>query len=198
MRLFVIARHGESTLNAEERVNGDPAEPVGLTERGREESRALGIQLANVSFEACVHTRFPRTRETATLALGDRDVPLVEEPLLDDIDVGDLDGSTIQEYRAWKRAHTRADEFPGGESLDAAAARYARAFRNVLALPHEHVLVVCHEIPLRYALNGASGSGELDGPVHQLRNATPYLFTEETLTRAVDGIERVLSAARAA
>ena len=198
MRLFVIARHGESTLNAEERVNGDPGQPVGLTERGREESRALGIQLANLSFDACVHTRFPRTRETATLALGDRDVPLVEEPLLDDIDVGDLDGSTIQEYRAWKRVHTRAEEFPGGESLDGAAGRYARGFRHVLALPHEHVLVVCHEIPLRYALNGASGSDELDGPVHQLRNATPYLFTEETLTRAVDGIERVLSAAGAA
>ena len=195
MRLFVIARHGESTLNAQERVSGDPMQAVGLTERGRDESRALGVQLANVPFDVCVHTRFPRTRETAQVALDGRAVPLRVEPLLDDIDVGELDGATIADYRAWKRAHTRADDFPGGESLDDAAARYARGFRNVLALPHDRVLVVCHEIPLRYALNGASGSHELDGPVHQLRNATPYLFTDESLARAVEGIERVLTAA---
>ena len=33
---------------------------------------------------------------------------------------------------------------------------------------------------------------ELDGPVHDLRNATPYLFTAETLARAAEGIERLL------
>ena len=194
MRLFVISRHGESTLNAQERVSGDPTRPIGLTERGRDESRALGVQLANVPLDVCVHTRFPRTRETAEVALEGRDVPLRVEPLLDDIDVGELEGATIDDYRAWKRAHTRSEDFPGGESLDDAAARYARGFRNVLALPHERVLVVCHEIPLRYALNGASGSDELDGPVHQLRNATPYVFTEESLARGVEGIERVLAA----
>ena len=36
LRVFVFARHGESTLNIERRVNGDPAVPVALTERGRE------------------------------------------------------------------------------------------------------------------------------------------------------------------
>ena len=193
MRLFVIVRHGQSTLNAEERVNGDPTRAVGLTQRGREESRELGVQLAHFSFDVCVHTRFQRTRETAELALGNREVPFHVEPLLDDIDVGDLEGSSIDDYRAWKRAHTRGDAFPRGESLDDAAHRYARAYRNVLALPHEHVLIVCHEIPLRYALNAAGGSDELDGPVHQLRNATPYLFDEKTLSAAAEGIERVLT-----
>ena len=31
---------------------------------------------------------------------------------------------------------------------------------------------------------------DLDGPVHELRNATPYLFDEAALDRAVAGIER--------
>jgi broad specificity phosphatase PhoE len=197
MRFFVVARHAQSTLNVEQRVNGDPDVPVRLTDQGREEARQLGIQLANLPIDVCVHTRFGRTRETAEIALEGRDVPCMVEPLLDDIDVGDLDGEPVGEYRAWKRAHTRMDRFPGGESLDEAAARYARAWAALLASPHEVVLVVCHEIPLRYALNGAAGSDSLDGPVHELRNATPYLFTETGLAHAVAGIERLLPGATA-
>ena len=195
MRLFVIARHAQSTLNLEHRVNGDPSVPVGLTDLGREEARQLGIQIANIALDACFHTRFPRTRETAELALAGRDVGFAAEPLLDDIDVGELDGAPVDEYRAWKRSHARSDRFPGGESLDDAAARYARAWTAVLESPHDVVLVVCHEIPLRYALNGAGGSDSLDGPVHELRNAAPYLFTAEALAGAVAGIERIVAGA---
>ena len=56
--------------------------------------------------------------------------------------------------------------FPGGESLDDAARRYARADRGLLERPEQAVLVVCHEIPIRYALNAAAGSDDLDGPEH--------------------------------
>ena len=173
-------------------MNGDPARPVGLTEQGKEEARALSVQIANVPFDVCLHTRFTRTRETAEMALAGREVEWVVEPLLDDIDVGELDGRSIDEYRAWKRAHTRSDAFPGGESLDDAAARYAEGWSRILASRWERVFVVCHEIPLRYALNGAAGSESLDGPVHELRNATPYVFDEDGLRRAVSGIRRLV------
>jgi broad specificity phosphatase PhoE len=190
VRLFVIARHAHSMLNVERRVNGDPSVDVPLTDDGREEARQLGIQVANVPLDLCVYTRFGRTRDTAAIALAGRDVPTAVEPLLDDIDVGELEGQSIDDYRAWKRAHSRSDPFPGGESLDDAALRYARGFRAVLELPAERVFVICHEIPLRYALNAAGGSDDLDGPVHELRNATPYLFDEAALDRAVADIER--------
>ncbi|HEY8727380.1 MAG TPA: histidine phosphatase family protein [Gaiellaceae bacterium] len=191
MELYVLARHGESTLNFENRINGDPAVPVALTEQGREEARLLGLQVAHVRLEVCICTRFTRTRDTAEIALEGRDVPIEVEPLLDDIDVGDLEGIPLEDYRAWKREHTRRDPFPGGESLDGAARRYAEAFRRLLARAATSVLVVSHEIPLRYAINAADGSDDLDGPAHQLANATPYLFDDEALARAVEGIERL-------
>jgi 2,3-bisphosphoglycerate-dependent phosphoglycerate mutase len=191
MRLFVLTRHGESELNVTRRVNGDPAVSVRLTERGRSQSIALGQQTANIDLDACVVTRFGRTHETAALALDGRDVPMLEEPLLDDIYIGELEGRTLDDYRAWKQEHTRADAFPGGESLDAAALRYAAGFRRLLELPHARVLVVSHEIPVRYALNAADGSSDLDGPAHDIVNAVPYLFDEQGLTRAADGIERL-------
>jgi broad specificity phosphatase PhoE len=194
MQLYVITRHGESTLNLENRVNGDPSVPVHLTEKGREEARLLGQQLANVPIDVCVHTPFLRTRETAEVALAGRDVPFEEVPELGDIDIGELEGKTVEDYRAWKREHTRHDPFPGGESLDAAARRYADAYERLLERPEARILIVTHEIPLRYAINAAGGSDELDGPAHQLANATPYLFDEAALTRAVAQIRRLISA----
>ena len=137
-----------------------------------------------------VHTRFGRTRE---IALGSRRVPFHPEPLLDDVAVGELEGLPIDDYRVWKRAHTRADAFPGGESLDDAALRYGHAFRALAGRPEQTLLVVCHEIPVRYALNAAGGSNELDAPMHDIPNATPYLFDAPALERAAARIEELVS-----
>jgi probable phosphoglycerate mutase len=185
-RLFVLARHGESTLNVEHIVNGDPAVDVPLTEQGRDESRLLGDQVRNIDIDVCIHTRFARTLETARIALGSRAIPFEVEPLLDDVDIGELEGRTIDEYRAWKREHARSDRFPGGESLDDAAVRYGRGFQQLLARREDTILVVTHEIPVRYALNAAEGSDDPDSPYHQLANATPYFFSEERLALAAE------------
>ena len=194
MRIFVLVRHGQSELNLVHRVNGDPAVVVGLTEQGRQEARGLGFQVAGVELDLCVHTRFGRTRETAEIALEGRPVPLEVEPLLDDVDVGELEGQTIADYRAWKAEHRRSDPFPGGESLDDAALRYARAYERLVERDEERILVVCHEIPVRYALNAVTGSDELDRPVHDVENCVPYLFDEPALTRAVRRIRTLAGA----
>ena len=195
--LVAFSRHAHSLLNAEHRINGDPSLPVPITDEGKEQARLLGLQLANVPFDLCVHTRFGRTRETAEIALAGRDVPFEVEPLFDDIAVGDLEGVSVDEFREWKSRHSRADPFPGGESLDDAARRYAEGLRKLLAGDRRSVLVVCHEIPIRYALNAAAGSDELDGPAHAIPNATPFLFDAVPLARAADRIEELSRATQA-
>jgi len=192
--LLILARHAHSVLNLERRVNGDPTVDVPLTEQGREQARLLGAQIANVELDLCVHTRFPRTRETAELAITDRDVPVLVEPRLDDIKIGDLEGLSIERYREVKREIGRKRPFPGGESLDDAARRYAAAFRELAGRREQRIVVVCHEIPIRYALNTAAGSDKLDGPpFHDLANAAPFLFDGEVLARAAERIEQLAS-----
>ena len=190
MHLLLLARHGQSQLNVRGIVNGDPAHDPGLSELGATEARGLADQLAAVAIDVCVTSRFPRAQETARLALGGRsaDVPHVVDGELDDIRIGELDGLTLADYRTWKRAHTRADRFPGGESLDEAARRYADAFERLLERAEDTILCVCHEIPVRYAVNAAAGSSQLDAPLHDVPNAEPYLFDAEGLRRAVEGI----------
>ena len=113
MRLFVLVRHGQSTLNLTRQVNGDPGVTVPLTEQGRAEAAALGLQLAGVPLDLCVHTRFGRTLETAEVALGGRSVPFEVEPLLDDIDIGELEGRTVDDYRTWKDGAHAGRRLPG-------------------------------------------------------------------------------------
>jgi broad specificity phosphatase PhoE len=74
--LYVIARHAHSRLNEERRVNGDPSLHVPLTDTGVAEARRLGLEVAGIRLDLCVHTRFDRTRQTAELALAGREVPL--------------------------------------------------------------------------------------------------------------------------
>jgi len=98
--------------------------------------------------------------------------------------IGELEGLTLDEYRSWKRAHGHSDPFPGGESLDDAAHRYAAAYDRLLQRDEDTILCVCHEIPVRYAINAADGSADLDWPVHAIANATPYVFDAAGLERA--------------
>ena len=191
MRLFILVRHGQSELNVARRVNGDPTVTVALTPQGEAEAEALRLQVANVTLDLCVHTRFERSRQTAEIAVASRDVPLIEEPLLDDIDVGDLEGETIDDYRAWKHSHRRDEAVPERREPRRRCAALRDGFERLLARPEQRILVVCHEIPVRYALNAAAGSDTLDGPAHEIGNCIPHLFDEDGLQRAIAGIHRL-------
>src|SRR5579884_1270830 len=132
MRLLLLARHGQSLFNVEGVVNGDPGLDRGLSDAGRAAAEGLRRQLAGIGIDLCVTSRFPRAQETAQIVLDGRpSVPRVVDPDLDDIRIGELEGRTLGDYRAWKHEHTRGDRFPGGESLDEAAARYAAAFARL-------------------------------------------------------------------
>ena len=186
MRVLLLARHGQSLFNVDHVVNGDPLLDRGLSPLGIEEAHKLHGQIAGVSIDLCVVSEFPRAQQTARLALDGRDdVSLEIDADLNDIRIGELEGKTLQDYRTWKRAHAHTDAFPGGESLDDAARRYAAAYDRLLRRDEETILCVCHEIPVRYAINAAAGSPDLDAPIHDIANATPYVFDSDGLGRAV-------------
>jgi len=186
MRLLLLARHGQSLFNVAGVVNGDPSLDRGLSDAGRAAAEGLARQLAGIGIDLCVTSRFPRAQETARLALGPRAAAVahVVDEDLDDVRVGDLEGKSLDDYRAWKHGHSRAERFPGGESLDETAARYAAAFARLAERPEDTILCICHEIPVRYAVNAAAGSEDPDRPFHDVANATPYLFDEAALGRA--------------
>jgi probable phosphoglycerate mutase len=191
MRLFLVVRHGQSLFNVDKLVNGDPALDRGLSEQGIEEAQQLAGQIAALPLELVAVSPFPRALQTANIALDGRDVPHLVDPELGDVRIGELEGSTLDEYRAAPAHSNRKERFPGGESLDEAALRYAGVCERLIAREERTILVVCHEIPVRYLVNAAGGSDELNGPLRFVANATPYLFDEESLGRAAARIREL-------
>jgi broad specificity phosphatase PhoE len=183
LRLFVFARHGESTANAANVPSSDPSGPVALTARGRAQARSLGTQLANLHIDLAVGTRLLRTQQTIDIALDGRRVPTLIEPGFDELQAGDLEGAQIQAYRSWRHYHTSSDRIPHGESIDDALQRYASALRRLLARKETVTLVVVHELALRY-LTTAAQTGSSPVTDTAVRNAVPYLFDERAARRA--------------
>lgn len=191
MRLFLVARHGQSLFNVDKIINGDPELDRGLSEQGIEEAESLAGQLAALPLDLVVVSPFPRAVQTASIALDGRDVPHLVDDDIGDVRIGELEGESLDAYRDAPAHSNRKERFPGGESLDEAALRYADAFERLLGRAEHVTFVVCHEIPVRYLVNAAAGSDELNGPLQLVANATPYLFDETSLRRAVERIREL-------
>jgi broad specificity phosphatase PhoE len=185
--LFV--RHGESEFSVKQLVNGDPSVACGLTDVGRQQAEQLGERLAGEPLGLCVVTEFPRTRETADLVLGDRDVPRLVLPELNDPYYGQFEGGALADYRRWAVTHGPLDMPPGGgESRVAIAKRYVRGFRALLDRPESTLLVVCHSLPIAFAVASADGRRpKARMPI--ITYAEPHVLYEEQLEQAVERLD---------
>jgi alpha-ribazole phosphatase len=184
MERVILARHGESVFSARQLVNGEVGVPGPLTKRGEEEARELGRAIASDAVDLCLTSEFERTRQTADVALGGRDVPRLVVPELNDPLYGRFEGSALEEYRAWASSATSRDAVPGGESRGAILDRYVRGFRRVLALAEDTVLIVIHSLPIAYVLAAHHGQPPARR-VPLVAHAHPYRFARVELDAAV-------------
>jgi probable phosphoglycerate mutase len=194
-RSFALVRHGGTDYNAQQRLNGDPAVPVHLSEEGRTQVATLRDRIAGEVFDLGVRTRFPRTEQTIAILLEGRELPVVVCADLDDVRLGEFEGHSVEDYRRFR------DEFgqearpaDGGESRLDALARYTRGFERLLGVGARALLVVTHDIPIRFLANAIDGEDPLDGPVHAVANASLMRVTEDELRGGVDAMRRRLPA----
>jgi glucosyl-3-phosphoglycerate phosphatase len=137
---LIIVRHGESTWNAEERLQGQLDPP--LSERGREQARALAGIVNGIPPERVLCSDLGRARETAEL-MGLQ--PARYDPRWREIDVGSWGGKTAAEIDAqgdeltnWRGGRRRA---PDGEPWEAFSARIAGAVDELIAAGGPWVVV---------------------------------------------------------
>lgn len=150
MRLL-LARHGESTWNAERRFQGSTDIP--LSARGRAQAEALARGLRPYRVRAAYVSPFRRARETAQLALAGTEVPIVVLDELRELSLGRWEGCTVDEIRAqdgdpyvaWLRAPHDCPP-PDSEPLPVVSDRVRTAVERIAAAhPNgDDVLVVSH------------------------------------------------------
>jgi broad specificity phosphatase PhoE len=128
MARIYIVRHGETEWNAEGRIQGHT--DIGLSDRGREQAQATARRLAEVPFAVAYSSDMSRTRDTARIILGERDIPLHSVPELREYHKGVFEGLTVQQYRQRYPEQYRAslvndpDFAPtGGETIRQSTAR---------------------------------------------------------------------------
>jgi broad specificity phosphatase PhoE len=189
MERALFVRHGESEYSAKALVNGDPSIACGLTGLGRQQARQLGERLAGEPVDLCVVTEFPRTHETADLVLGRREIPRLVVPELNDPFYGGFEGGALADYRRWAATHGPEDvPEGGGESRVTIASRYVRGLRILLQRPESTLLVVCHSLPIAFAVAAADGrSPRAKMPL--ITYAEPHVLYAEQLEDAVERLD---------
>lgn len=120
MRIF-LARHGETTWNAEHRLQGRADTP--LTPRGQEHGRELAAFLRHQPLHAIYSSSLQRAVHTATATAAAHGLVVVPRPDLVEIGYGVLEGHTAQDpdpeiRRLWAERKRDPLRFraPGGES----------------------------------------------------------------------------------
>jgi probable phosphoglycerate mutase len=189
MERALFVRHGESDYSARALVNGDPTVACGLTELGRQQARQLGERLRGEPIGLCVVTEFPRTHETADLVLGEREIPRLVLAELNDPFYGEFEGRALSDYRRWAGTHSPQDvPRGGGESRVAIASRYVSGLRMLLGRPESTLLVVCHSLPIAFAVAAADGrSPRAKMPL--ITYAEPHVLYTDDLEEAVERLE---------
>ena len=157
-RLFLV-RHGESTYNAEGRLQGQADPP--LTPRGRAEAEAL----AGLLDGRVISSDLIRARETAAL-LGHPEVPT--DARLREIDVGEWEGRALSELPPGPEPSWRGGPLvpPGGEAWPELVARVAAVVEELMETGPW--LVIAHGGVVRAAVTHLTGADarQLAGPAN--------------------------------
>lgn len=125
-RQIWLVRHGDTEWTATGRHTSRTDVP--LTERGREQARALGLVLDERDFALVRSSPLSRAVETCRLAgLGDT---METDDDLREWDYGDDEGRTTVEIRKERPGWTVWAGSPGGEQLDEVGARARRVLER--------------------------------------------------------------------
>ncbi len=149
---LVLVRHGQSTYNAQARLQGQANPP--LSDAGRSEAERLRPHLP--AFERVITSDLVRASETAAL-LGYPDA--TRDPRWREIDLGEWSGRPLADFADESQAAWRGGPLnpPGGESWEAFQARVGGAVDELVA-DGGTWLVVCHGGAVRAALSHVTGA----------------------------------------
>jgi broad specificity phosphatase PhoE len=135
MPTILLVRHGETDWNRSGRIMG--ARPVPLNQTGIVQAARLALQLTALPTLSLYSSPMVRARQTADILGSTLHVPVIEEPGLSEIGVGEWEGrywnefdgdpARVNYYRLIEEARA-----PGGETLGQVQRRAVAAVRQMV------------------------------------------------------------------
>ena len=177
-----LARHGETEWAKLGRHTGRTDVP--LTDTGRAQAATLGRRLAGHPFSLVLTSPLSRAAETTAIA-GFGDIAIAE-PDLREWDYGDLEGRLTEDIReAYPGWSIWRGPWPGGETLDAVAARADRVLSRIATTPGD-VLLVSHGHLLRVLAARWLGLAPTSGGLFALGTATVSVLGHDLETPVIE------------
>ena len=91
--MMYIVRHGETDWNRMRRVQGHT--DIALNDYGRLLARETAEGMKGIHLDLCYTSPLSRARETAQIILGDRQIPVYDDPRIEEISFGRYEGLKI-------------------------------------------------------------------------------------------------------
>ncbi|MEH7590604.1 histidine phosphatase family protein [Priestia megaterium] len=152
-----FVRHGETQYNVEKRIQGFCDSP--LTEKGIFQAKSVGKGLSDINFQAAYSSDSQRVLDTAKYAIGNRDIPLIVDTRLKEMNFGVLEslieeeifnqhGNILERLFSFKDLNVSA---PEGESYIQLFTRTTNAVADIIkkhALDGGNILIFSHGITI--------------------------------------------------
>lgn len=158
MLTLYITRHGETVWNTQKRMQGWSDSE--LTEKGKNNAISLGIRLKKINIDAIYTSPSRRTVSTANLIKGERELPVILDNNLKEINMGEWEGQTFsmledkypkEFYSFWNTPHLYHSF--NGESFEELKNRVLKAIHSIQETYCEgNVLIVTHSVVIKILL----------------------------------------------
>lgn len=169
-RVFLV-RHGETDNNVMHRFMGTT--DMALNERGQRQAQCLGETMVGIPVEAIYSSPLLRTMMTARQIQGDRDIDIITDKRLAEIDCGLWEGLNRDEIEVrwpgmidlWQHEPDKL-QFPKGETFQQVQDRSMESFVSIVQenagktvvisthmLPLQLIVAKLSEIPIREVWN---------------------------------------------
>ena len=183
MKLHLV-RHGETDINASGRLQGTTNST--LTPRGRAQARELAVASLTWNPVAVYSSPLQRARGVAGAIADLSGLSVTDEPRIIEMDMGDLEGVTIQEmrdgwpdlYQGWRRDASSVT-MPGGESLGDVQLRAMAAVEELDERydAEDTIIAVTHNFTIRCIV-----AAVIDLPLANINHMDLSLGSRTTIT----------------
>ncbi|MGM0629229.1 MAG: class I tRNA ligase family protein [Patescibacteria group bacterium] len=193
---YILMRHGEADNNTEHVLSSFPDNEHYLTEKGKEQVRKSAKEILKNPPDIIITSDLLRTKETARMvadSCGLQKEHIIEDERLREVDFGDLNLHSVDEYRAlfddWTEMFERS--IPGGESFLDIKKRLG-SFLDELEMKYagKRIMIVSHNAVL-WLLNCVATSADRKTSVQMrgdksqdfMENAEVYELSAKILPR---------------
>lgn len=182
---YFAMRHGEAESNAQNVVSCDPHASYSLTARGKEQVKAAAENMLPVGITRIYSSPCVRTQESAKVvaeALGLPADAVVTDARLNELDFGDFNGKSFDDFMAYKEEHMRdyGVRLPNGESYLDVKRRVGEFLYDIEStLRKERILIVTHGVGLETIGAAAQGASRAESTERAFAPKSEFAIIEK-------------------